>query len=78
MRTTILKCLLAGLAIAGAAGLITYNGHAGLGSNARTAAVSDGTSNTVMFAELAARPPASNGLILMADNGGQLYAAAPR
>jgi hypothetical protein len=32
------------LAVAGAAGLIAYNGHAGLGS----ASIHDGTSNTLM------------------------------
>jgi hypothetical protein len=38
-------------------GLVAYNGHAGLGANdARVAAVTDGTSNTIMFAELTARP----------------------
>ena len=37
-------------------GPIAYNGHAGLGSNdAITAAASDGTSNTIMFGERAAR-----------------------
>jgi hypothetical protein len=37
------------LAIAGPAGAIAYNGHAGLGSSA--AAVTDGTSNTMMLGE---------------------------
>jgi hypothetical protein len=46
------------LALAGPAGAILYNGHAGLGSNA---AVHDGTSNTLMIASV----------VLMADNGGQ-------
>jgi hypothetical protein len=46
-------------------GLIVYNGHAGLGSNA--AGVTDGTSNTVMFGERAAA------FILMADAGGQFH-----
>ena len=45
-------------------GLIGYNGHAGLG-----AAVSDGTSNTIMFGARAAAP--KDLLILMADSGGQ-------
>ncbi len=39
------------------ADVIIYNGHAGLGSNA---AVTDGTSNTLMTASV----------VLMADNGG--------
>jgi hypothetical protein len=50
------------------AGVIAYNGHAGLGASvyqhnqadlefvARAAAVEDGTSNTIMFAERAAPP----------------------
>ena len=46
------------LAVAGPAGAVLYNGHAGLGSNA---AVTDGTSNTLQVA----------GLILMADMSGQ-------
>jgi hypothetical protein len=46
------------LALAGPAGAVLYNGHAGLGSNA---AVTDGTSNTLMTASV----------VLMADNGGQ-------
>jgi Protein of unknown function (DUF1559) len=49
-------------------GLVAYNGHAGLGASvyqhdqtdleyvARAAGVTDGTSNTIMFAERAARP----------------------
>jgi len=52
--------------VAVAAGLIVYNGHAGLGANA-VAGVTDGTSNTIMFGERAA-------LILMTDAGGQYYA----
>ena len=52
--------------VAAVAGLIVYNGHAGLGSNeARAAAVTDGTSNTVMFGHRA------GAFILMADAGGQ-------
>jgi hypothetical protein len=50
-----------------ASGLITYNGHAGLGASvyhhnqtelefARVAAITDGTSNTVMFGVRAAAP----------------------
>jgi hypothetical protein len=46
------------LALAGPAGAILYNGHAGLGANA---AVQDGTSNTLQI----------GGLTLMADVGGQ-------
>jgi hypothetical protein len=54
------------LALAGPAGaVISYNGHAGLGSNIR-----DGTSNTIMVGE-------SRGAdrVLMADMGGQFRAA---
>ena len=46
------------LALAGPAGAILYNGHAGLGANA---SVKDGTSNTLQV----------GALILMADAGGQ-------
>jgi hypothetical protein len=52
-------------AVAVVAGLITYNGHAGLGSNTASN-VTDGTSNTIMSGERAA-------LILMTDAGGQYY-----
>jgi Protein of unknown function (DUF1559) len=50
------------------AGLIAYNGHAGLGASAyqhnqtdleflaRAAGITDGTSNTIMFGERAAPP----------------------
>ena len=62
-------------------GLITYNGHAGLGASVyqhnqtelefvRVAAITDGTSNTIMFGERAAAPTDS---ILMADMGGQFF-----
>ncbi len=71
------------LATAGpASAAITYNGHAGLG-----AAVSDGTSNTIMFAaaprgfsidigtsENIAADGRELNRILMTDNGGQYYA----
>jgi hypothetical protein len=46
------------LALAGPAGAIIYNGHAGLGS---AAAVQDGTSNTLQI----------GAFILMPDAGGQ-------
>jgi hypothetical protein len=46
------------LALAGPAGAILHNGHAGLGSNT---AIKDGTSNTLQV----------GALILMADAGGQ-------
>ena len=55
-----IKRTLATLAVASmlaAAGLIGYNGHAGLGANV---AVKDGTSNTLFV-----------GTVLMADMGGQ-------
>jgi hypothetical protein len=58
----------AGPATAGTSpsGVITYNGHAGLGASVyqhnQTSAITDGTSNTVMFGARAA---------LMADMGGQ-------
>ena len=54
-------------AVAVAAGVITYNGHAGLGASVyqhnqteleyvRSTAITDGTSNTVMFGVRAAAP----------------------
>ena len=62
MTPTTLKRALATVAVA--AGLIAYNGHAGLG-------IQDGTSNTLMGAATHA-----SGLILMADNGGQVRGPA--
>jgi hypothetical protein len=77
------RFLLANLAVA--VGLIAYNGHAGLGASAyqhnqtdpeflAAASVSDGTSNTAMFGERAAREAekiATGRLIPMADMGRQ-------
>ena len=63
MTPTTLKRALATLAVV-AAGLITYNGHAGLG-------IQDGTSNTMMVGAVTH----GSGLILMADNGGQFRRA---
>ena len=66
------------LALAGPAGAVIYNGHAGLGSS-----VVDGTSNTLMVgafsidigtSEQVAAERRSEGLVLMADAGGQLRA----
>ena len=57
MTLTTLKRALATLAVV-AAGLIIYNGHAGLG-------IQDGTSNTMMVGAVTH----GSGLILMADNG---------
>jgi hypothetical protein len=64
-----LKHSLALLAVAGAS-LIIYNGHAGLGST-QTANIQDGTSNTIMFGEVAAGRSGPD-LILMTDMGGQI------
>jgi hypothetical protein len=61
-----LKRSLATLAAVGAAAVVLYNGHAGLGS-APTAAIQDGTSNTLMV-----------GVVLMADMGGQFRADSLR
>jgi hypothetical protein len=63
MTLTTLKRALATLAVV-AAGLIIYNGHAGLG-------IQDGTSNTMMGAVTH-----GSGLILMADMGGQVRGPA--
>jgi hypothetical protein len=72
MSGTRLKHSLAIIAVA-AAGVIVYNGHAGLGAYQHNqtdpeflaAAIQDGTSNTIVFG---ARAPDH---ILMADMGGQ-------
>jgi hypothetical protein len=44
------------------AGVVIYNGHAGLGSSANR--IQDGTSNTLMIG--------ASSLILMTDMGGQI------
>jgi hypothetical protein len=62
MSRTSLKRSIATLAAIGAAAVILYNGHAGLGSSP-AAAIQDGTSNTLMV-----------GVITMADMGGQFRA----
>lgn len=69
MTLTTLKRALATLAVVvtGSAGLIAYNGHAGLG-------IHDGTSNTLMVGAATH----GSGLILMADMGGQVRGPARR